>query len=105
MHVGWAGVYEIDWISRNGELRFFIGDKKIWGKGLATDAVGLLIDYAFNKLNLHRVYGGANKENYGSVKVFKKLSFFEEGKTIEGHYRNGKYYDLVHYGLINKSHK
>ena len=52
--VGWTGIYEIDWISKKGELRFFIGDKKFWGKGFATDAVSLLIDYAFKKLNLDK---------------------------------------------------
>ncbi len=102
-HIGWAGIYEINWISRNAEVRFFIGDKKYWRKGLATDTVSLLIDYAFNKLNLHRIHGGANIENKGSVKVFKKLKFKQEGIIKEGHFRNGKYYDLVTFGLINKS--
>ena len=103
--VGWTGIYEIDWISKKGELRFFIGDKKFWGKGFATDAVSLLIDYAFKKLNLHRVYGGANKENKASIRIFKKLSFSEEGITKDGYFRNGRYYDLIHFGLINKSKK
>lgn len=101
-HIGWAGIYEINWISRNGELRFFLGDKKYRRKGLTTEAVSLLIDYAFNKLNLHRVYGGANKENLGSVKIFKKLNFVSEGTSKEAYFRNGKYYDLVRFGLINK---
>ena len=103
VHVGWAGIYEINWISRNGELRFFIGQKKYWNKGFATEAVSLLIDYAFNKLNLHRVYGGANIENHGSVNVFRKLGFVEEGISKEGHFRNGKYYDLIRFGLLNKN--
>jgi len=102
-HIGWAGIYEINWSSRNAEVRFFIGDKKYWGKGLATDTVSLLIDYTFNKLNLHRIYGGTNIENKGSVKVFKKLKFKQEGIISEGHFRNGKYYDLVTFGLINKT--
>jgi len=102
-HIGWAGIYDINRSSRNAEVRFFIGDKKYWKMGLATDAVSLLIDYAFNKLNLHRIFGGSNIENKGSVKVFKKLKFKQEGIIKEGHFRNGKYYDLVTFGLINKS--
>ena len=103
LHVGWAGIYEIDRISKNGEIRFFIGDKKFWGKGLATECVSLLIDYGFGKLNLHRIYGGTNIENVGSVKIFKKLGFSEEGISKEGFFRDGKYYDLIKFGLINKN--
>lgn len=101
-HIGWAGLYEINWPSRNAEVRFFIGDKTYWKKGLATDTVSLLVDYAFSKLNLHRIFGGANKENKGSIQVFKKLKFKQEGIIKEGYFRNGKYYDLVTFGLIQK---
>jgi len=102
LHIGWTGIYEINWISRNGELRFFIGDSKYHKKGIATEVVSLLIKYAFDKLNLHKVYGGTNKENLGSVKIFEKLGFEKEGTSKEGHFRNGKYYDLIRFGLINK---
>ena len=100
-HIGWAGLYEINWLSRNAELRFFIGKKELWNKGFASETVSVLIDYGFDKLNLHRLYGGANLENIGSVSVFKKLGFSEEGVSKEGFFRNGRYYDLIHFGLIN----
>jgi len=100
-HIGWAGIYEIDRINKNGEIRFFIGDKRFWGKGFTTECVSLLIDYAFNKLNLHRLYGGANIENIGSVKIFQKLGFHDEGISKDGFFRDGQYYDLVRFGLIN----
>ena len=103
-HIGWAGIYEINWISRKGEIRFFIGEKKFWGKGYATETVSLLVDYAFNKLNLHRIYGGTNEENVGSIKVFKNNKFIQEGILKEEHFRNGKYYDVLRFGVINKKH-
>lgn len=100
--IGWAGLYEIDWISRTAEIRFFIGEKKYWGKGLATESVSLIIDYGFHKLNLHRIYGGMNEENYGSAKIFQKLGFSNEGRSKDDHFRNGRYYDILRFGLINK---
>ena len=103
-HIGWAGIYEINWISRKGEIRFFIGEKKFWGKGYATETVSLLVDYAFNKLNLHRIYGGTNEENVGSINVFKNNKFMQEGVLKEEHFRNGKYYDVLRFGVINKKH-
>ena len=102
LHVGWAGIYDIDRINKNAELRFFIGEKNFWGKGLSTECVSLLIDYGFRELNLHRLYGGANIENIGSLKIFKKLGFSEEGISKEGFFKKGKYFDLVKFGLINK---
>jgi ribosomal-protein-alanine N-acetyltransferase len=102
LYVGWAGIYDIDRINKNAELRFFIGEKNFWGKGLSTECVSLLIDYGFRELNLHRLYGGANIENIGSLKIFKKLGFSEEGISKEGFFKKGKYFDLVKFGLINK---
>ena len=104
VHVGWAGIYEINWISRKGELRFFIGERKFWKKGYAAEVVTLLVGYGFNKLNLHRVYGGTNIENKGSIKVFRNNGFFEEGILKEEHFRNGRYYDVIRFGLLNKRH-
>jgi len=101
-YVGWAGIYEIDRICKNGEIRFFIGNKKFWGKGLATECVSLLVNYAFAKLKLHRLHGGANIENIGSLKIFEKLGFHKEGISKDGFFKDGKYFDLVRYGLINK---
>ena len=103
LHVGWGGIYEINWISRNCEVRFFIGDKRCWKKGFALESVSLLIDYCFNKLNLHRIFGGTNIENHGSINIFRKLGFSEEGRFKESHFRNGKYYDLIRFGLLNKN--
>lgn len=74
LHVG-AEIYEVNRVSRNGKLRFFIVDKKYWGKGLATESASLPIDYAFNKLNLHRVHGRTNVENHGVSMCLEYLGF------------------------------
>lgn len=103
--IGWAGLYELDWISRKSEVRFFIGEKSYWKKGFATECVSLLINYGFQKLNLHRIYGGTNEENHGSAKIFLKLGFSKEGRLKDDHFRNGRYYDIVRFGLINKKNK
>ena len=102
--IGWAGIYEIDKICNNGEIRFFIGNKNFWGKGFGTEVVKLLLDLGFKKFKLHRIYGGANIENFGSIKIFEKLNFVKEGISREAFFKNGKYYDLVHFGLINSNH-
>lgn len=53
-----------------------------WGKGYATESTNLVLDYAFDTLNLHRIEAGCAVENRGSIKVLEKV-----GMTREGHCR------------------
>jgi len=47
-------------------------EKEQWGKGYATEAISLVVNYAFNNLNLHRVTAGCTELNLGSLKAFQK---------------------------------
>ena len=60
---------------RRGELSFFIGEKGCWGRGYATEAVGLLTDYALRELSLVKVTAGCYSTNLGSKRVFEKLGY------------------------------
>jgi len=59
-HIGWTGLHSINWISRSAEFRIFIGEKKHWKKGIGTEVTKLLVRYAFDKLNLNKVWLGVN---------------------------------------------
>ena len=54
----------------------------------------MLINYAFNELNLHKLHGGAAVENIGSWTVAKKIGFKVEGIEKDHMYVDGKYLDL-----------
>ena len=73
---------------RRSEISFFVGDKQFWGQGLATEAVGLLTDYALNKLKLIKAAGGVYSNNKGSQRVFEKLGYELEG-VLKNHYLSG----------------
>lgn len=53
-----------------------------WNKGLATETLKAVIDFGFNKLNLHRIEAGCAVANLGSIKVLEKA-----GMTLEGRKR------------------
>src|SRR5690349_15688264 len=55
-HVGNIWLWEIDQRQRRAEVRIVIGDKSQFGKGLGTEAIRLISDYAFSQLKLHKVY-------------------------------------------------
>lgn len=54
-----------------------------WGKGYATEAAQLLLDFGFESMDIHRVWAGCDTENAGSVRVLQKL-----GMRREGHLRH-----------------
>ncbi len=92
--LGWCGLkYHPD----NGEndlgYRLF---KKHWGKGYATEASHLALQYGFRRLGLDSVIARAVKENVASIKVMNKLGLeyeqdFEDHGSLCQQHRVDKY--------------
>lgn len=57
------------------ELHIFLGDKGVWGKGVAKQACLLIIDYAFNTLKLHKIFLKVRKENTSAFHLYQRLGF------------------------------
>ena len=92
-YIGTISLHGVDWISRKGEVGYMIGDKKYWGKGIASDAVGLVIDYGFRRLNLNKIIAGVVDGNKGSVKVLEKNGFNRYAINPQEYWLNGEYLD------------
>lgn len=54
-----------------------------WGKGYATEASKLSLDYGFQELGLERVVGRADLRNGASIRVLKKMGMTEIGREKE----------------------
>lgn len=54
-HIGNIGLHSLDWKNRNATLGIVIGEKEHWGKGYGTEAVRVMLRFAFHELGLHRV--------------------------------------------------
>ena len=93
-YIGTISLNAIDWISRNGEIGYMIGDKRYWGAGIASEAVQLVSDYALHRLNLNKVEAGVVAGNIGSVKVLEKNGFKQYGTIPEHYWLEGKYHDV-----------
>ncbi len=70
-----GNIYLTDINKDSAEYHIFLGNKDYWGKGVAKQASGLLLDYAFDKLNLESVHLSVRKENIAAVKLYEKLGF------------------------------
>ena len=102
-HIGNISLQNIDWISRSAEFAILLGEKDYWGKGYSFEAAAVLCEYGFTKLNLNRIHCGTSSENIGMQKLALKLGMKLEGERIEAMFKNGKYVNMLEYGLLKKN--
>lgn len=77
-HIGNIKLGPISREHARGDIGLLIGDKSVWGRGLATEAIAAVTRFAFDQLNLNRLYAGCYGGNDGSARAFVKA-----GWTIE----------------------
>lgn len=70
-----GNIYLTDIHDGEAEYHIFIGDKAYWGKGVAKESSKLIIEYAFDKLNLKKIILLVKEENENAVKLYKHLGF------------------------------
>ncbi|RHW43403.1 N-acetyltransferase [Neobacillus notoginsengisoli] len=100
--IGVTSLINIDTKNRNAECIIDIGEKEFWGKGYGTEALKLLLEYAFLELNLHRVSLRVFSLNERAIHIYNKLGFTKEGVMRENLYRNGKWHDIIIMGVLKK---
>jgi [ribosomal protein S5]-alanine N-acetyltransferase len=98
-HIGNISLQDIDWISRNAEIAYIIS-KEYGGRGYGYASGCLVIQYAFERLNLLRVYCGTSSENIPMQKLAEKLGMKKEGERKKAMYKMGEYVDLYEYGIV-----
>ncbi|SDF57670.1 Protein N-acetyltransferase, RimJ/RimL family [Methanolobus vulcani] len=103
-HIGNVKLGPINWISRNSHMGIMIGDKASWGKGYGYECVKLIVDYAFNVLNLHKVMLGVVEQNKAALKLYQKVGFTIEGICKEQFNLDGKYCDVLYMGLLKRDY-
>ncbi|NMC07040.1 MAG: GNAT family N-acetyltransferase [Candidatus Lokiarchaeota archaeon] len=98
--IGSVGLFGIDYASRNCWMGLVIGEQACWGKGYATDAGALILDYAFAELGLHKVIVGIYSPNKGSQGVARKLGFKLAGTSKEEVFIDGRFVDGLVFELL-----
>ncbi|MCD6449035.1 MAG: GNAT family N-acetyltransferase [Thermotogaceae bacterium] len=64
----------------------------------------LLLDYAFNYLNLYKINLEVYEYNKKAIEFYKKLGFKIQGKLIENNERFGKRHDVIVMGMTKKEY-
>lgn len=94
-YLGNMGLHRIDFINGTASTGSFIGEKRHRGKGYGTRAKMLVLDYAFNTLNLRKIYSSVIAYNGRSKRCLEKCGYHEEGTRKLQLFRNGKYWDEI----------
>jgi len=84
-----------------GEVGYWIG-VPYWGQGFATEATRALIDYAFDRLGLNRVYAYHFTGNPASGRVMEKAGMRLEGELREHQRKWGEFRDSRLYGILRR---
>jgi ribosomal-protein-alanine N-acetyltransferase len=97
---GAGGLNNCNNLHKKGEIGFWLLPQ-FWNKGLMKEALPLIINYGFKKLNLHRIEGFVETENLICKKVIEKLGFNHEGTMKDCEIKIGKFISLDIYSKVN----
>jgi RimJ/RimL family protein N-acetyltransferase len=98
--IGTVALFDVEWANRAAWVGIGLGDRLHWNHGYGSEAMELLIRYAFEELNLHRLQLTVIDYNSRAIAMYEKLGFTREGAYREFGERDGRRYDLLLYGLL-----
>lgn len=92
---GSMGLHRINWKDGTATTGAFIGEEEFRGKGYGTEAKMLLLNYAFNTLNLRKICSSVKSFNGRSKRYNEKCGYKVEGVRKEQFYHDGCYCDEI----------
>jgi len=98
--IGETGLLRVNWPWRTADVTMIIGERDCWGRGLASEAMELLLDLAFGELGLHRLAIGVVAGNQRALRWWAKMGFCREGVQRDGYWGGHRYQDFVMMSLL-----
>lgn len=99
--IGTCTLFHLDTDNRRAELGYALG-REHWGMGYMQEALGALLGFSFDELNLHRMEADVDPENLSSIKTLERLGFQREGYLRERWLVGGGIQDSLFYGLLRR---
>ena len=101
--VGFSGTAKagpIDRYAGTADVGIMIGRKDLWGRGLASETIGLIAQHLFEAVGLRKLTAGSMASNPAMVRVFEKLGFRQEGVFRAQDRVGDDYVDHIHLGCF-----
>ena len=98
--IGKAVIQRIEWTNGNCSIRLGLGAAEDRRKDYGTQALKMLLRFAFAELNLFRVTANVAEYNEGAIALVQKLGFTEEVRRRQSLEREARRWDLLVFGLL-----
>ena len=99
--VGNISFHKVNWLDRSTEVGIFIGEKDCWNKGYGREAMQLMVQHAFDHLNMNRVFLRVYANNLRGIASYRRVGFIEEGRLRQAVYKNGQYVDVLIMSILH----
>lgn len=103
--IGFIGLDGIRWVHGDAWVGIGLGDRDYWGKGYGTDAMRILLRYAFEELNLHHLSLSVFEYNSRAIRSYEKVGFVSEGCIRKCLMRDGRRFDMFFMGILSTEWK
>jgi RimJ/RimL family protein N-acetyltransferase len=103
--IGFTRLSGIEWTNGSGLVHMSIGDPADRSRGYGKEALNLTLRYAFDELNLYRLTAMVAEYNLAAQRLFEKAGFTQEVRRRQALNRDGRRWDLFHYGILFKEWK
>jgi len=98
--VGFIELDGVHWSHGDSYVGIGIGERECWSKGYGTDAMKVVLRYAFEELNLNRVSLNVFEYNQRAIHSYEKVGFVVEGCERQFLRREGKRWDMIYMGIL-----
>jgi RimJ/RimL family protein N-acetyltransferase len=98
--IGFVALHNIEWNNQTALLAIGIGEAEYRGKGYGTDALRLVLNYAFHELNLFRVGLDVVGNNAQAIRAYERVGFSREGAVRGALLRDGQRHDFYRMGIL-----
>ncbi|MEQ8820582.1 MAG: GNAT family protein [Sumerlaeia bacterium] len=98
--IGITALHRVDLVSRAAVYSICIADPAHWGRGLGRSVTEMMLRYAFDILNLHRIQLHVWTGNTRAVQSYEKCGFIKEGTLREAMKHQGEWCDFYVMGVL-----
>ena len=91
--IGSTSFFSFDWRNRSAEFGIMIGEKDCWNQGYGTEISKMMLQHAFETLNLHRVTLRVFADNPRAIRTYEKAGYVLEGTLRQVEWVKGRYID------------
>ena len=99
--IGVIGLRNLKPSDKKAELTYWLG-RRFWKKGLMSEAVPLMLRFAFRELKFNRVHALVHERNIGSIKVLEKAGFTREAVYRKASFKGRRWGDIFGFGILKE---